>query len=556
MRLITTVGVLILCAIHNISCDDDVTLVEVEQGQLRGQVLDAVVGDFQYFSFKGIPYAKPPVGKLRFKDPEYLDSWEGVLDATEHGSVCPQFNPITAVYTSGSEDCLFLNVYTPNVAPDTLLPVVVFIHGGAYIFGSGNTDLYRPDYLLANDVVVVTINYRLGVLGFLSLGNEDVPGNAALKDQVTALKWVQRNIKKFGGDPNSVTIVGDTAGGASVTLHMLSPMSKGLFHKAIAMSGSATCDFGLTYKHEEKAKIFGKALNCENVDNSTALLDCLQAADYDAFYSITPTVLASEEITDVLFKMEHFTPVIEKKTGNNFLTEDYYSALTKGNVNKDVDFIIGYSSQEAVLLIDLYNASYVDLYNRYRELFTPSEILTKSTPDTNLEVAENVKKFYFGEKPVKVENLDLFVKYSSSASIGYHAQRYANKWANFGKKTYFYIFDGFTKWNFFGQQGAKYGIKKASHFDITYYMFWPESLNWSIDTDSVEYQVTKRLTTAVTNFAKSSDPSVDGVTWPEYSASNKAYVTFGNDGLEVGYGPDEDDYNFWEGVYKRAGIPF
>ncbi|KAJ8716842.1 hypothetical protein PYW07_003469 [Mythimna separata] len=555
MRLIGSFAVLLLFTIHNIACDDD-TLVQTTKGPIRGEKLKTVVAGTQYYSYKGIPYARPPIGKLRFKAPKEAAQWEAVLNCTAHGSVCPQFNPITAVYTSGSEDCLFLNVYSPNIKSASLYPVIVFIHGGANIFGSGNSDLYGPDYFIEKNVVVVTINYRLGALGFLSIGSNDVPGNAALKDQALALKWVNKNIKKFKGDPNSVTLVGDTAGGQAVTLHMLSPMSKGLFQRGIAMSGSPTCDYGLTYNPPRKAQIFGKLLNCTNVENESALLTCLQNAPYDAFYSLAPTVLASEPIIDVLFKLEHFTPVIEKTTENNFITEEYYDILKSGRVNNEVDFMIGYGGKEAVLLIDLYYAQYIADYDRYRELFSPSELLTKCTPDINMEVADRVVKYYFGDKKVTVDNLDLFLNYASNTSIAYHAQRFANKWAPLGQKTYFFKFESFTSWNFFGQFGTKYGIKEAAHFDFGYYLFYPNSLNWSVDTNSLEYKLSQQIVTAVVNFAKSGNPSVDNIVWPTYSPSNKAYVSFTNDGLKVGNGPDEADYQLWKSIFEYAEIPF
>ncbi|KAJ8723118.1 hypothetical protein PYW08_003030 [Mythimna loreyi] len=558
MRLIGAVAVLVLCTIQNIAGDDDDTIVQTTKGQIRGEKLKTIVGDIEYYSYKGIPYARPPVGKLRFKDPKEAAQWEGVLNCTKHGSICPQFNPLTGVYSSASEDCLFLNVYSPNVRvkSESLYPVIVFIHGGANIFGSGNSDSYGPDYLLAKNFVVVTMNYRLGALGFLSIGSKDVPGNAALKDQVLALKWVQKNIKKFGGDPNSVTVLGDTAGGQAVTLHMMSPMSKGLFKRAIAMSGSPTCDYGLTYNPERKAQIFGTLCNCTDVKNKSALLTCLQNAPYDIFYALAPTVLASEPIIDVLFKLEHFTPVIEKPTENNFITEEYYDLLKNGKVNNDVDFMIGYAGKEAVLLIEPYHASYVDNYNRYRELFTPSELLTKCTPDTNLEVADRVVKYYFGDKKVSVDNLDLFLSYASNTSIAYHAQRFVNKWAPLGQKTYFFKFESFTSWNFYGQFGTKYGINEAAHFDFPNYVFCPHAQVSSVDTNSLEYKLSQQIVTAVTNFAKTGNPSTDKVVWSTYSTSNKAFVTFGNDGPKVGYGPDEADYKFWQSIYEYAGIPF
>ncbi|GBP60488.1 Esterase B1 [Eumeta japonica] len=188
--------------------------VHVEQGWLEGERAPLVTKDGFYNCFKGIPYAAPPIGKLHFKAPQSPILWKG------------------------NEDCLYLNVYTPELTPKHPLPLMFFIHSGGYKCGSGNTDNYGPDFLVKEEVVLVTINYRVEVLGFLCLENKDVPGNAEMKDQVAALRWVQKNISNFGGDPNNVTIFGESAGGGSVGWHILSPMSKGLFQRAILMSGS------------------------------------------------------------------------------------------------------------------------------------------------------------------------------------------------------------------------------------------------------------------------------------------------------------------------------
>ena len=141
---------------------------------------------------------------------------------------------------STDEDCLYLWVYTPTISNDaSLLPVLVWIHGGGFEIGSGTFSDYGPDrFMKGNDMVMVSINYRIGLLGFLSLGNSDVPGNMGLLDQVMALDWVKTNIQAFRGNPNMVTIMGESAGSWSVTYHMLSPLSKGLFHRVIAQSGT------------------------------------------------------------------------------------------------------------------------------------------------------------------------------------------------------------------------------------------------------------------------------------------------------------------------------
>ncbi|XP_074042065.1 juvenile hormone esterase isoform X3 [Leptinotarsa decemlineata] len=213
-------------------------LVSVREGKLLGSVKSDLNGK-TFFSFQGIPYAKPPLGELRFKAPQPPEKWKGVRDATKEGSEC--YAKGISAYV-GSEDCLVLNVFTREISGSTLKPVMFWIHGGGFTSSSGNSDLYGPEFLLTEDIVLVTFNYRLGPLGFLRLRDPSlgVPGNAGLKDMVMALKWVQRNIKQFSGDPNNVTIFGESAGGAAVHLLMLSPMAKGLFHKAISQSGCAT----------------------------------------------------------------------------------------------------------------------------------------------------------------------------------------------------------------------------------------------------------------------------------------------------------------------------
>ncbi|XP_066967058.1 esterase FE4-like [Macrobrachium rosenbergii] len=182
-------------------------------------------------AFRGIPYAKAPVGDLRFADPvDLVGPWPGnYLNASQLGSFCPQYDT-ESKGVLGNEDCLFLNVHTPshldeeNRAEDTLLPVLVFIHGGGYVRGSSSP--HGAGKLLSRDVVVVTINYRLGALGYLSMGDSVLPGNYGLLDQVSALRWVQRNIAEFGGDPNQVTLGGFSVGAASVHFFMYSPLSK------------------------------------------------------------------------------------------------------------------------------------------------------------------------------------------------------------------------------------------------------------------------------------------------------------------------------------------
>lgn len=190
---------------------------------------------------------------------------------------------MVTMQVDGSEDCLTLNVYTPSPLAHPRRPVMVWIHGGGFVAGSGKTDLYGPDYLISEDVVVVTINYRLGVFGFLALEDPSlgVPGNAGLKDQVMALKWVQKNIRYFGGDPNNVTIFGESAGAASCHFLMLSPMARGLFHRCIAQSGSA---LNLWAFGQYQAKELAEKMGFKN-NNEAEILSFLRQADTATLFS-------------------------------------------------------------------------------------------------------------------------------------------------------------------------------------------------------------------------------------------------------------------------------
>lgn len=212
------------------------SLVLTKEGVLRGHFHV----DKNYYAFMGVRYGQAPIGRNRFKRPVPERPWSGVRNALKPGTDCPQVHPIIRAYT-GAEDCLFLNVFTKVMPYDkhfkAYLPVMFYIHGGGFTYGSGNDILQDPEFLVQKDVIIVTINYRLGPLGFLCVGKQSC-GNMGIHDQILALKWVQRNIVAFGGDPRRVTVFGFSAGAASVDILTLSSQTKNLFRGAIAQSGS------------------------------------------------------------------------------------------------------------------------------------------------------------------------------------------------------------------------------------------------------------------------------------------------------------------------------
>ncbi|NXR14026.1 SASB hydrolase, partial [Semnornis frantzii] len=225
--------------------------VETKYGRVRGYQFRVDAAQKSVNVFLGLPFAKPPVGPLRFSKPQPPEPWKGVRDATSYPPMCLQdkvkgqifsdliTNRKEKVPLQVSEDCLYLNVYSPvsTEAPEKL-PVLVWIHGGGLVFGAASS--YDGSALAAFDnVVLVAIQYRLGVAGYFSTGDQHARGNWGYLDQVAALQWIQDNIIHFGGDPGSVTIFGESAGGISVSALVLSPLAKGLFHKAISESGTA-----------------------------------------------------------------------------------------------------------------------------------------------------------------------------------------------------------------------------------------------------------------------------------------------------------------------------
>src|SRR5262245_3394691 len=240
-----------------------------QQGRVRG------VERSDVRAFLGIPYAAAPIGNLRWKPPQIHAPWPDVLDATKFGGHCAQGpNPVGHPPTT-SEDCLFLNVYVPNADDDDaqqsktphLRAVMVWIHGGS--FTVGESDDYDGSMLATlGDVIVVTINYRLGALGFLAHpaltaeSPDHASGNYGIMDQQFALQWVQRNIMAFGGDPNKVTIFGQSAGGLSVLSHLASPRAAGLFHRAIVQSGAYELALPTLAVGETQGTLFANAVGC------------------------------------------------------------------------------------------------------------------------------------------------------------------------------------------------------------------------------------------------------------------------------------------------------
>lgn len=317
----------------------DATLVTTTAGPVRGRPLGPVV------AWKGIRFAQPPVGPLRWRAPVAAESWTEPVDAVDFGAASPQrANPAIPLGpdTVTDEDCLFLNVWRPTEPSTAARPVMVWIHGGAYTFGSASQPLFDGTELVSGgDVVLVTINYRVGALGFLDLSghataDEPFDSNLALRDVLLALNWVRDNIAAFGGDPDRVTVFGESAGGGLVTALLAMPSAAGLFHRAIIESSPATSMYGTERAHA----VADRFLAAAGVD--AGRIDTVRSLDVDTIVEAGMTVYA--DIPTEFPGTLAFAPVID----GDLLPEAPITALRNGR-GLPIPLVIGTNKDEATL---------------------------------------------------------------------------------------------------------------------------------------------------------------------------------------------------------------
>ncbi|KAF4524672.1 hypothetical protein B566_EDAN009516 [Ephemera danica] len=429
MRLVTTLLMLGVALVFT-KCDER-PLVHTGLGLLRGTWLTSEQGR-SYAAFMTVPFAKPPVGPLRFELP----------------------------------------ISEQNIS----LPVIVYLHGGAFMFSGGI--FWGSKYMMDRDVVFITTNYRLGPLGFLSLGDSVCPGNNGMRDQVEALRWVRDHISNFGGDPNSVTLLGQSAGGASVHYHYMSPLSRGLysslclFLRGASLSGTALCRWALADKAREKALQLAVSVGCPKEKGSRRLLNCLKSRPADR----------------ILMKVEQFqmwqytpfspfAPVVEhQQTPPPFLPEAPASALARGAMLR-APWITGIVTAEG-----LYPAgSFVNVPAELQRLDRDFELLVPHlldfnwtvVPEQQHEVARRVREEYFGQQAVNEDSVANVVKVTCMVSdrlFVVDAQRAAELQASFSP-VYFYKFNfrgGHSLTDIMTDSKKDFGVGHSD--DVTYFL--------------------------------------------------------------------------------------
>ncbi|XP_076623105.1 cholinesterase-like [Colletes latitarsis] len=485
-----------------VKCQNLTEVVKTNKGPVQGITLTTVYHHKAYSAFFGIPFAKPPVGDLRFQPPVEPNSWSEVLNATQESPLCPQMLEIENVF-GGNEDCLYLNVYTPllhftNIKP--LKPVVVWIYGGGFEAGTTAKSVYGPDRILEEDIVLVDMNYRLNILGFLALEIPGATGNQGLKDQNLALQWVQKNIAKFGGNPDRVTIMGESAGAVSMTYHMISPKSRGLFHQVIIQSGSALAPWG--YKSPTASKWtayeLAKRINITAKSDSD-LLASLKKAD------VKPLIKAAASMTNHELPVPlriAFVPTSE--SGDDaFISDCPISYFESGNFSH-VPTMLGYTAEETILYsIGLDK----ERYEVQEKLLSLTKVLDL-TGHNNLMI--NVMNSVVNDTVWEIIKASSIYVFSGPVDL---TQRYLVK-HNGNKPVYFFRLSYRSNQNY--HLLANPHINGTSHADDLPLIFHME--NFPTDPNHQFNRYSQRVVSMWANFIKSGNPTpsnsnVSGARW-------------------------------------------
>ncbi|XP_059483605.1 uncharacterized protein LOC132201448 [Neocloeon triangulifer] len=449
--------------------------VIVKQGVLEGVWQTSAKGN-QFAAFMGIPYAKPPIGTLRFEPPENPEPWDGIRDAGDFGPKCKSYFQASKNIPNsfvGQEDCLYLNIFTSNLPREgennTMYDVMFYIHGGAFMFGSGQYS--GGKYLTDRNIVLVTTNYRVGPLGFLSLEDEIIPGNNGLRDQVQAMKWVKMNIQKFGGNPAAVTLVGHSAGGASVHYHSLSSLSTGLYKNGISMSGTATCPWALVDNARERGLQFATSVECNIEMGSEHILQCLKEKPVDRLMAAVPSFYVSP-----LVPISPFGPVVESKPSTKyapFLETPPAQIMISGKMRRH-PWMLGIVDAEGLYPVATFinNEAELEKLDKEFDEVVPHLLDFNHTVSVSdkLKVTKRIREEYFGDKKISKETSKEIIKMASDRLFVVDAQWAAKIQSRFAPVFFYNISKrpGKSFTDLIAQTDIDYG---TSHLDDQSYLF-------------------------------------------------------------------------------------
>ncbi|MFX1427097.1 MAG: carboxylesterase/lipase family protein [Promethearchaeota archaeon] len=493
-------------------------IVETTKGKVLGYFNRGVI------KFKGIPYAAPPIGNLRFKPTVPIKPWEVIFDATKYGPVAPQppsalENMFSDPLPSSEADCLTLNIWTQGL-DNNKRPVMFWIHGGAFVTGSGRA-LDGSRLVLRGDVVVVSINYRLGILGFLY--REDVPDlcpNVGLIDMVTALKFVKDNISRFGGDPDNITIFGESAGGSAVACLLAMPSAKGLFHRAILQS-QATNKYGLNPSRGNRHyEIMMEKLGLEKGD-----IDSLRELPIEKIIEV------SERFEIIQFDNPRAGPVIDKE----ILQKNPLEAVKDGYI-KDIDLFIG-SNLDETRLWSMWAPKGEKMTTE--GLIKSIDALLKLIGRNGTKAREIIEIYKKRHKNPSDINDAIFTDYM------FHVPsiRLAEEQSKHQKNTFMYLFTWETP-----IEGGRFGAMHALELAFVFNILLDRDIGIFPRKTEETQGLSEKMMDAWIAFARSGNPNHDNI--PEllpYDIQKRATIIFDKE-VTIQYDPYGNERKSWEGI--------
>ncbi|MFA6450713.1 MAG: carboxylesterase/lipase family protein [bacterium] len=505
----------------------------------KGKVTGTADAKNSVCAYKSIPFAAPPLGELRFAPPAEHAPWAETLQAVNIGNECLQMpmSLMPSTKVTGNEDCLYLNVFHPMGAAAKSKPVMVFIHGGGFVYGSKNWPIYNGATLTSKgDVVVVTINYRLATFGFLvhpSLKDKDgYEGNYALLDQLAALKWVQKNIANFGGDPNNVTVFGESAGGISVGFLLLTPAAKGLFQKAIIESGPIIVLYDQKEKQEKQGLEIAKILGCE--DPKTAA-ECLRAVPAERLIKDIPMNI--NPISDYESGMKFaFLPSIDGK----FLPDTPEKMYSRGDFLRGIPVIIGSNADEASYFT---MGAKVETQEAFEAVFEKNAELLNKSLGMNIDPKAVISKYPAAQYKGAHAIYNAIVR---DVAFTCPTQMVAKWISKYQPDTYVYLFSKSpAESGMFKDWGAFHGVELAfvfGNFEFLGMKFGSKS-NSTLSNKVIAYWST---------FARTGKLKVDGLPeWAPYSADKNNYLILDKE-ISEGFNYQKDACDLFESYFMNA----
>lgn len=476
-------------------------IVETSYGPVQG--LRVHTQNKTLHAFLGIPFAEPPVGNLRFRKPVPIKPWKGVYHATQKPFPCLQTdfyinNNVTIETFNSTEDCLYLNVWTPakecvlGKSTCRLRTVIVYIYGGTFSFGGSGWDWYDgKEFSTRGDVVMVSMNYRVGPMGFMNSGTLHSSGNAGLHDQLLAMKWVKENIRNFGGDPDDVTLLGQSAGAISIGYHLVSPLSKGLYKRVIMESGSPYFRIAdHTKEGPHKVEKLARALSCAENDmtmesHMAEMIDCLRKVDGRELLSMSNTIFGVHALT--------FFPVY----GDDIIPDDPYNMMEQKKFHK-ADLLIGTNQDEGSYFVFYLFGRLLALDQAHK--ITKYEVDLYITYCLQMLLRKNVspiRNYYMGHLSER-ENIKALQKAAEAVgdfAITCPTKYFAESFSSMNNKVHYYHFTHrptFSTWPYW---------VGPTHGDEVFFVLGHPFSSPTIATDQ-ERELSKVMIEAWTTFAK------------------------------------------------------